>query len=63
MVYKVNKGTKITEAKDAKKELEDTIRALLNRFILETELNITAISIGYGGAAPLIRYIRVEVQL
>jgi hypothetical protein len=59
----MNKGMEITEAKDAKKELEDTIRALLNRFVLETGLNINAISIEYGGIFPLIRYLRVEVQL
>jgi hypothetical protein len=59
----MNKGMKIAEAKDAKKELEDTIRALLNRFVLETELSINAISIEYGSGSPLIRYLRVEVQL
>jgi hypothetical protein len=59
----MNKGMKITEAKDAKKELEDTIRALLNRFVLETELNINAISIEYGGNFPLIHHLRVKVQL
>ena len=59
----MNKGMKITEAKDAKKELEDTIRALLNRFVLETELSINAISIEYGGNFSLIHYLRVDVQL